>query len=141
MPASAERQPVAAWSAYVRNLSKLTEPNDGLRGFPPNLIKDNLLKMVELAQQNNITVLVSQIQIPPNYGPRYNKMFSDIFVEVTEQTNSTLLPFFIEQVATDPTLMQADGIHPTKAAQPILAKRMKQILDDALAISTPQQAE
>lgn len=113
--------------------------NDGLRGFPPKLIKNNLLQIIKLAQQKNITVLLSQIQIPPNYGPRYNKMFSDVFITVAQQTNSKLLPFFINEVATVPNLMQADGIHPTKEAQPILANTMKQTLDNVFKSAPNKQ--
>lgn len=102
--------------------------NDGLRGFPPKLIKNNLLQIIALAQAKNIKVLLSAIRIPPNYGPRYNKMFSDVFTTTASESNVTLLPFFIESVAAKPELMQADGIHPTIEAQPLVADEMKKIL-------------
>lgn len=98
--------------------------NDGLRGFPPWLIKKNLLKMVDLAQEKNIAVYLMAIRIPPNYGPRYNKMFTKIFTEVSEEKDITLLPFFMEQIAIDPSLMQNDGIHPNISAQPKIADIM-----------------
>lgn len=107
--------------------------NDGLRGFPPSMIKNNLLQIIDLAKQQNIKVLLSQIKIPPNYGPRYNQMFADIFTSVAEQTQTPLLPFFIEAVAADPSLMQADGIHPTKAAQPQLANTMKTLIEQQIS--------
>ncbi len=103
--------------------------NDGLRGFPPKLIKNNLLQMIELAKQKNIKVIISEVKIPPNYGQRYNNMFNAVFTDVAEQTDSALIPFFIEEVAINPDLMQADGIHPTKEAQPLLATRMRELLD------------
>lgn len=106
--------------------------NDALRGFPPKLIQNNLLQMIALAQAKNIKVLLSEIQIPPNYGPRYTSMFSDVFTETATDTGVKLLPFFIEQIAQDPTLMQADGIHPTKEAQPLVAAEMKKIIENAL---------
>ncbi|WP_405054005.1 arylesterase [Thalassotalea nanhaiensis] len=106
--------------------------NDGLRGFPPALIKNNLLQIIELAKEKNIKVLLSSIRIPPNYGPRYNKMFSDVFANTAKESTVTLLPFFVESVAANPELMQADGIHPTIEAQPLLAKEMKKILEDAM---------
>ncbi|MFT5881353.1 MAG: acyl-CoA thioesterase-1, partial [Moritella sp.] len=59
--------------------------NDGLRGFPPKLIKNNLLKMIDLAQVKNIPVYLMTIRIPPNYGPRYNKMFTDVFAQVSQE--------------------------------------------------------
>mgnify|MGYP000305088385 CR=1 FL=1 len=91
--------------------------NDGLRGFSPKLIKNNLLQIIEIAQQQNIPVAMFDISIPPNYGPRYNKMFNAVFKEVSEAKNIPLLPFFMESIAIDKSLMQADGIHPNIKAQ------------------------
>jgi acyl-CoA thioesterase-1 len=108
--------------------------NDGLRGFSPKLIKNNLLQIINKAKAKNITVLVMAIKIPPNYGPRYNQMFEQVFVSVTEQSNAILLPFFVEQVAIKPELMQADGIHPNQAAQPQLAQFMKENLTNVIAV-------
>jgi acyl-CoA thioesterase-1 len=95
--------------------------NDGLRGYSPKLIKNNLLQMVKIAQDKNIKVSMIKIKITPNYGPRYNKMFEQVFEDVAKESNITLLPFFMEAVATDKSLMQADGIHPNVEAQPIIA--------------------
>ncbi len=102
--------------------------NDGLRGYSPKLIKNNLLQMISLAQNKNIPVSLMQIKITPNYGPRYNKMFEQVFVDVAKQTQVPLLPFFVEQVARDRTLMQDDGIHPNAKAQAIIAEYVGQQL-------------
>ncbi len=107
--------------------------NDGLRGFSPKLIKNNLLQMITLAQNKNIPVTLYRIKITPNYGPRYNKMFEQVFIEVAKETGVTLLPFFVEQVAKDHNLMQNDGIHPNAKAQPIIAKYVEQQLRETLA--------
>ena len=96
--------------------------NDGLRGYSPKAIKNNLLQIIKIAQQQNIPVSLMQIKITPNYGPRYNKMFEAVFQQVADETNATLLPFFMEQVALDPELMMQDGIHPNVKAQPIIAE-------------------
>jgi len=98
--------------------------NDGLRGFPPTLIKNNLLQITQKAQSKNINVLIMDIRIPPNYGKRYNKLFSQVFKQTAQETNSTLLPFFINDIAIKPELMQQDGIHPNKQAQPMIAALM-----------------
>lgn len=102
--------------------------NDGLRGFPPKLIKSNLAKMVDLAHAKNIPVYVMNIRIPPNYGPRYSKMFTDVFAQVGNEKDITVLPFFMEQIAVDPSLMQNDGIHPNRFAQPKIADIMSKQL-------------
>ncbi|SGZ07235.1 arylesterase [Moritella viscosa] len=102
--------------------------NDGLRGFSPKLIKKNLTKMVELAHAQNIPVYLMNIRIPPNYGPRYSKMFTDVFTQVGSEKDITVLPFFMEQIAIDPSLMQNDGIHPNRTAQPKIADIMSKQL-------------
>lgn len=106
--------------------------NDGLRGYKPEAIKNNLLQMINIAQQQNIPVSLMQIKITPNYGPRYNKMFEQIFADAASETGATLLPFFMEQVALDKNLMQQDGIHPNAKAQPIIAdyvgEQLKQLI-------------
>ena len=95
--------------------------NDGLRGYPARTIRNNLLQMIKLAQAQNITVIVSQIQLPPNLGKRYLKMFTAVYPSVTEQTGSHLMPFLIKDVVGNKSLMQRDGIHPNRQAQPIIA--------------------
>jgi len=103
--------------------------NDGLRGFPPKLIKNNLLQIIKLAKEQKIKVLLMEIRIPPNYGARYNKLFNEIFSKIATQSNVNLLPFFMEVIAITPELMQADGIHPNKRAQPLITQFMKQQLN------------
>ncbi|WP_284246126.1 arylesterase [Thalassotalea insulae] len=106
--------------------------NDGLRGYNPKAIKNNLLQMVSLAQEKNIPVSLMQIKITPNYGPRYNQMFEAVFKEVAQETDATLLPFFMEQVALNKALMQADGIHPNVKAQQIIADYVEQQLNQLM---------
>lgn len=99
--------------------------NDGLRGFPPSMIENNLLQIISLAQQKGIKVLLMEIKIPPNYGARYNKLFNELYTEVAKQSEIPLFPFFMEPIAVKPELMQNDGIHPNINAQGIIVKFMK----------------
>lgn len=96
--------------------------NDGLRGYPINTIRNNLTDMIAMAQQRDIKVILTQVQIPPNLGKRYTRMFSDIFPSVAKKNNVTLMPFFIESIAGDSSLMQRDQIHPNEKAQPLIAQ-------------------
>lgn len=115
--------------------------NDGLRGFPPTLIKNNLLKIIALAHAKKINVILMQIKIPPNYGPRYSQMFEGIYAEiVASEKNITLLPFFMEDIATrgvetsgQSDLMLADGLHPNQKAQPLIAQQLKEQLNAILS--------
>jgi acyl-CoA thioesterase I len=108
--------------------------NDGLRGYSPKLIKNNLLQMVELAQDKNIKVSMIKIKITPNYGPRYNTMFEQVFEDIAKERNITLLPFFMEVVAVDKALMQDDGIHPNAQAQPIIAEYVEKQLQTIMTM-------
>jgi len=99
--------------------------NDGLRGLGFEQSTDNLRQMVRLAQQQKITVLLIGVRMPPNFGAAYNARFQQIFDRVTAEFDIHYLARFLEGVAaSDPSLMQADGIHPTAMAQPILAGKV-----------------
>ncbi|WP_017445556.1 arylesterase [Gayadomonas joobiniege] len=91
--------------------------NDGLRGFQLSVIKQNLLKIVQLIKASGATPVLIEIQIPPNYGGRYLKGFIQNYHEVAKIENIQLLPFFLTEIAAQPNLMQRDGIHPNAEAQ------------------------
>jgi len=91
--------------------------NDGLRGLPLPLMRENLRRMITAAQQNNARVLLLGMRLPPNYGPRYTQDFAQVFVELAQQHKTGLVPFLLAGVATQSTLMQSDGLHPAAAAQ------------------------
>jgi acyl-CoA thioesterase-1 len=94
--------------------------NDGLRGYPLQTLKNNLASMVTLAQQAGAKVVLLPMEIPPNYGPRYTSGFRNTYQEIAADTDSLLAPFLLDGVATDPKLIQPDGLHPTVEAQPLI---------------------
>jgi len=106
--------------------------NDGLRGFSPKLIKNNLLQTISIAQEKKIKVSLIKIKITPNYGPRYNRMFEQVFIDVAKETNIRLIPFFMEEIIIKPELMQIDGIHPNIKAQPLIAKIVAKQLEQLI---------
>ena len=91
--------------------------NDGLRGFPPNVIESNLANMIEQVRGIGATPLLVGMQIPPNYGQRYTTMFADIFPTLSDRYNT---PLVLDGIYDQDGLMQGDGIHPTEEAQPRL---------------------
>jgi acyl-CoA thioesterase-1 len=99
--------------------------NDGLRGLPPQQMKKNLAQMIQLAKAQQIKVILMQIRIPPNYGPRYTQLFDAVYPALAAEHGITLWPFFLDNIATQPELMQADGIHPNAKAQPLIVSWMK----------------
>lgn len=95
--------------------------NDGLRGFDLNTVRSNLKQIIDQAQQQDVKVGLSQVMVPPNYGQRFSEQFRKMFEEVAKEENVTLIPFFMEKIATNADYVQDDGIHPTAEAQPKIA--------------------
>ena len=93
--------------------------NDGLRGLPIAQLRDNLTEIVASAQKANARVLLVGQRVPPNYGS-YALQFHKAFGEVARARKTALVDFLLEGVATEPQLFQADNLHPTAAAQPLL---------------------
>ncbi len=106
--------------------------NDGLRGFPPSQMKANLGKMIERGQASGAAVVLLGIRIPVNYGPRYTTAFESVFRDLAAEYEIPWTDFFLEGVALDEELMQADGIHPNAAAQPILLDNAWPVIEEAL---------
>jgi acyl-CoA thioesterase-1 len=94
--------------------------NDGLRGYPINKIEDNLNTMIRLAQSANAKVLLIGMVLPPNYGKRYTQAYETLYQRLASIEGIKFVPVLLEGVATSKHLIQQDGIHPTKEAQPML---------------------
>ncbi len=94
--------------------------NDALRGLPLELSQRSLAGMIEASRATGAKVLLLGMRIPPNYGPRYANGFERMYAELAKQFDIPLVPFFMEKVALDDALLQADRLHPTAAAQPLL---------------------
>ena len=107
--------------------------NDGLRGYPLAGLRANLGKLVALSQQAGAEVILAPMEIPPNYGARYTAGFRQSFVDVAGDTDSTLAPFLLDGVATDPALMQADGLHPNPEAQARLLQNILPTIQTVLS--------
>ena len=106
--------------------------NDGLRGFPLEEMGDNLAGMIELARGTGSQVVLLGMMIPSNYGPRYTDDFQGRFSTLSDRFGVPLVPFFLEDVALDATLMQADGIHPNEAAQPLMLDAVWPVIEPVL---------
>lgn len=98
--------------------------NDGLRGQPPVQLQQNLAAMIVQSRAAGAQVLLLGMKLPPNYGPRYTRAFEQVYVELAERKQVPLVPFFLEGVGGVDGMVQADGIHPTAAAQPILLENL-----------------
>jgi acyl-CoA thioesterase-1 len=106
--------------------------NDGLQGHPVSKMRDNLEKIIQISHKKELKIVLQQMQIPTNYGKRYTQMFSNTYTKMATKHNLTLLPFFLENIALDKSLMQRDGIHPNAEAQIIIAKNMQKVLGEII---------
>ena len=98
--------------------------NDGLRGFPVPQLESNLNAMVTHIKQQQSKAVLMQIRIPPNYGPRYTTLFTDLYPKIAKEQQIPLWPFFMETIALKQQWMQADGLHPNLEAQTVIADLM-----------------
>lgn len=106
--------------------------NDGLRGISLKVTRSNLTGMIEQSIQSGAQVLLTGIQLPPNYGATYTQSFSRMYSELAAQHETMLVPFFMEGVALEPGMMQSDGIHPSAAAQPRLLQNVFEVIEPCL---------
>jgi len=103
--------------------------NDGLRGLPLPVIRNNLSQLVELPLDAGAQVLLIGIRLPPNYGARYGDSFFELYADIADQYQVERVPFMLENVALDWDLMQDDGIHPNAQAQPLILDTIWQHLE------------
>jgi acyl-CoA thioesterase-1 len=107
--------------------------NDGLRGLPIGQVRANLDRVIRLSREGGAKVLLVGMRIPPNYGPTYTREFHALFGELAKTHKVALVPFFLDGIALDDSLMQQDGIHPNAAAQPRLLAQVWPKLEALLA--------
>jgi len=98
--------------------------NDGLRGLPVAQMKANLAEIIRASKRQGARVILTGMQMPPNYGAKYTNEFRSAFGEVARAERITLVPFIFEGVPDTREMVQPDNIHPTAAAQPIMMENV-----------------
>ena len=109
--------------------------NDALRGLPLTTVRDNLAAMARAAKASGAKVVITGMQLPPNYGRQYGEQFAGVFATVAKAEGSALVPFLLKGVADGPqaeTLFQPDRIHPTAAAHPLMLDNVWPALEPLL---------
>lgn len=106
--------------------------NDGLRGQPVSLLRENLSRMIELVLASGAKALLTGVQMPPNYGPAYTAQFAAIYGELAEQYDIPFVEFLMDGVALDATRMQADRVHPNAAGQRPMLDNVWPVLEELL---------
>lgn len=114
------------WSIPEGTQAVLVElgANDALRGMDPQVTRKALDQIVTRLKARNISVLLAGMLSPPNNGPDYTKAFNAIYPELAAKHTIALYPFFLDGVAGDAKLNQADGIHPTAQGVDIIVAKI-----------------
>ena len=94
--------------------------NDGLRGLSLDATQNNLDALIRRAKHSGAQVLLIGMRLPPNYGPAYTEKFQQLFETLAAKYHTSRVPFLLAPIASKRTYFQADGLHPTAAAQPLL---------------------
>jgi acyl-CoA thioesterase-1 len=98
--------------------------NDALRGIDPAVTRAALSDIVSRLKARKIAVMLCGMLAPPNYGEDYAAQFNTIYPDLAKKFDVSLYPFFLDGVAADPKLNQADGIHPTAEGVDIIVRNM-----------------
>lgn len=106
--------------------------NDGLRGISLKEFRTNLDKMIQLSKKANARVLLCGVRVPPNLGVNYVARFLQVYRDTSQKHGIPLVNYILKDVSSNPDLMQADGIHPTAQAQPIILNNVLEGLDKLL---------
>jgi acyl-CoA thioesterase-1 len=112
--------------------------NDGLRGQRIESLQADLEAMVRASLQQGAQVVLVGMRLPPNYGAAYVRRFENVFAAVAKKYRIAFVPFLLDGFAERFELFQADGIHPTREAQPLIADTVWKVL--APLVTRPRSA-
>ncbi|HEY5364265.1 MAG TPA: arylesterase [Aestuariivirga sp.] len=102
--------------------------NDALRGLPPQGADKALREIMDKAKAKNLPVLILGMKAPPNLGIDYQTKFDAIYPKLAADYGAALYPFYLEGVAADPTLNQADAMHPNDAGLAIIVQHLEPVV-------------
>ena len=112
--------------------------NDGLRGTPPAEMEANLTAILDHLASAHLPTLLTGMEAPPNLGKPYGDQFRAVFTRLGGRPGLIFDPFFLQGVAGDPALNQADHIHPNAAGVKRVVARIKPAVEALLAEVTAQ---
>ena len=99
--------------------------NDGLRGYPATKVQSNLIRICELAKEKEVSIILMEIIVAPNYGTKYKERLERVYEEVANKFDAKLVsPMLTKEIVLNKDLMLPDGIHPNTKGQNIIAEAL-----------------
>jgi acyl-CoA thioesterase-1 len=114
--------------------------NDALRGIDPNVTRSALTDILTRLKARRIAVMLCGMVAPPNYGSDYSARFNAIYPDLAKSFGVPLYPFFLEGVAADARLNQADGLHPTAEGVDMIVKNVLPTVEAFLGAISGQRS-
>lgn len=114
--------------------------NDGLRGLNLEQTRSNLEQIIQRLRAAGVKIVLVGMKLPPNYGAQYTSRFSTIYQELARTYRLAYMPFFLEGVAAQSSLNQADGIHPTGAGYRVIVDHLVPVLAPLLTDTASQRS-
>ena len=114
--------------------------NDALRGTDPSVTRAALTDILTRLKARGIAVLLCGMLAPPNYGSDYSARFNAIYPDLAKSFGVPLYPFFLEGVAADARLNQADGMHPTAEGVDVIVKNILPTVEAFLGTMSGQRS-
>ncbi len=106
--------------------------NDMLRGLEPEATKKALSAILDKAHAARLPTLIAGMRGAPNLGAEYDRAFDAIYPALAKDHDVALYPFFLDGVAGDPKLNQADGMHPTAEGVDAIVERIAPSVEEIL---------
>ena len=99
--------------------------NDGFRAFDPRtLMRINFDLMIQKAKTAGAKVLLAGMKAPLNWGDDYVRGFDALYLDLARTHGVALYPFFLDGVALQSQLNQADGYHPNERGVDVIVDRI-----------------
>ena len=114
--------------------------NDALRGTDPKVTRAALTDILARLKARKVAVLLCGMLAPPNYGSDYSARFNTIYPDLAKSFGVPLYPFFLEGVAADARLNQADGLHPTAEGVDVIVKNILPTVEAFLGAISGQRS-
>lgn len=108
--------------------------NDGLRGLPLESTRTNLQGILDKvkAKYPDVKIIIAGMMVPPNMGEEYSSEFVKVYPDLARKNGVLLIPFLLDEVAGNPDLNLADGIHPNIEGHQIVAGNVWRVLKPLL---------